>query len=120
MDENSRRALGLAIQILDEMPIELRTESDINDMREILKGGSTHRDDLLLTQAVATALAFRAVSAMQAERDLSRVAARSGLNNRLQEFGDLFEVAARCDASMLALYFDQACGKLATTASFGS
>jgi hypothetical protein len=113
MDENLRRALGLAVQILDEMPTEFRPANNIKEMRGILAGRSSGRDDILLTQAVATALAFRAVSAMRAKRDLSRPSGLSGLDYRLKEFGDLFEMAARCSPSMLGMYFDQACGKLA-------
>jgi hypothetical protein len=66
MDESMLRALGIAIQILGEMPDHLRPESDISEMREIMAGKSTGRDFFIVTQAVATALAYRAMNAMRA------------------------------------------------------
>jgi hypothetical protein len=113
MGESQFRALSIAVQILEELPDELRPDSNIDDMREMLAGKPTSRDGLILTQAVATALAFRAVNAMSVRRDYSNPEhALSSLNNRNQEFSALFELARHCDAPLLGLYFDQACGGL--------
>lgn len=76
------------------------------------------RDDLILTQAVATALAFRAVNALNVRRDYSNPEhAVAGLTNRNREFSALFELAGQCNAPLLALYFDQACGSLPAAAA---
>ncbi len=113
MGESRFRALGIAVQILEGFPDELRPDSNIADMREMLAGKSTGRDGLILTQAIATALAFRAVNAMSVRRDYSNPEhALVGLNRRNEEFSALFELAGQCDAPLLGLYFDQACGGL--------
>jgi hypothetical protein len=118
MGESRLRALAIAVQVLEELPDELRPDSNIDDMREMLAGKSTGRDWLILTQAVATALAFRAMNAMRVSRDYSNPEhALAGLNNRNQEFSALFELVGQCNAPLLSLYFDQACGNLATAAT---
>jgi hypothetical protein len=120
MGESQLRALAIAVQVLEELPDELRPDSNIDDMREMLAGKSTGRDWLILTQAVATALAFRAMNAMRVRRDFSNPDhAVAGLNNRMQEFSALFELAMQCNAPLLGLYFDQACGNLAAAAEQG-
>jgi hypothetical protein len=120
ISESRLRALAIAVQVLEELPDELRPDSNIDDMREMLAGKSTGRDWLILSQAVATALAFRAANAMSVRRDFSDPEhAVAGLTNRNQEFSALFELAGRCNAPLLALYFDQACGNLAAAGEQG-
>jgi hypothetical protein len=52
-------------------------------MREMLAGKSTGRDWLILTQAVATALALCALNSMRVSRDLSNLEhAVAGLTSR--------------------------------------
>ena len=53
LDHNVRRVLGLAIQILEDAPGNLRPLSNIDDMRDLLKGETTGRDGLIVTHAVA-------------------------------------------------------------------
>lgn len=106
-------ALGIAIQILEELPDDLRPDLNIDDMREILAGNTTGRDGYIIRQAIATALAFRASNAMTIKRQ-NAARAMSGAENRWREFGALFELASQCDPSALGLEFDEACGKVAT------
>jgi hypothetical protein len=108
-DETLWRALGLAVQILEELADDLRPEDDIADMRRMLNGESTGRDEWVVTQAVATALAFRAISASRLP------VASANLNNRIQEFRALFEAAARCNAWALGASFTTALDKLGAT-----
>jgi hypothetical protein len=109
MGESRLRALGIAVQILEELPDELRPDSNIADMREMLAGNSTGRDGLILTQAVATALAFRAVNAMNVRRDYSNPEhAVAGLTNRNQEFSGHCHVAERSARADYALRIFQA------------
>ena len=118
MDEKLRRVLGLVIQILAEMRKGLRPESNIREMRQLLAGGTSGRDDWVVTEAVATALAHRALDSLSLKRDFSSPEAREaysvGFQNRRSEFRDLFELARRCEPSTLALHFEQACLRFAT------
>jgi hypothetical protein len=116
IQEPIARALGITIQILEELPDDLRPDSNIADMREILAGNTTGRDSHIIVQAIATALAFRASNAMTIKRQ-NAARAMSGANNRWTEFGALFKLASQCDPSALALYFDQACDKVPTLAA---
>jgi hypothetical protein len=68
--ENIRRALGLAYQILLDLPEQLRPESDAADMQQLLEGkstGDTGRDGLIIASGVATALAWRTLAGIQSE-----------------------------------------------------
>jgi hypothetical protein len=120
VQEDLRRQLGLAIQILEELPDKFRPESNIVDMREILAGGWDGPDarvTVLLVQAVATALAFRTLTVLNAP---TRRASRNepymgGLENRIAEFQTLFELVKLADAGVLASYYAAACSGLAAT-----
>jgi hypothetical protein len=59
INDNIRRALGLAEQILQELPTRRRPDSNIQDMRGLLDGRSSGRDDYIICEAIATALAWR-------------------------------------------------------------
>jgi hypothetical protein len=111
IDETLLRAL--AAQILEELPDPLRPESNIADIRRVLRGESTGGDGFIIAQAIAAALAFRALSPNRLPLDFSdpeRATARLNdrmqeFRNRTQEFRTLFEAAARCDAWTLAIHF---------------
>ena len=59
LSEDARRMLGLAMQILEDLPEWLQPASNMADMRTILAGGNTGRDELIISEAVNTALAWR-------------------------------------------------------------
>ena len=105
MPDTMRRALGLALQILEDMPPEYRPESDIEDMRHLLDGQSSGRDGYITAKAVATALAYRAAHAVARpinwESDIAEVA----VNNRIREFASLFKATAGLDYTVLGLTF---------------
>jgi hypothetical protein len=109
-DETLRRALGLAAQILDELPKHLRPRSDIEDMRRILDGRSTGRDGYIIARAIATALAFRAIAnnARPLDFDANPDRAMARFADRVRDFRALFEAAKRCDATAVATCFAQA------------
>jgi hypothetical protein len=99
MLDTVRRALGLAVQIIEEMPEKHQQYSNMNDMRHLLTGGSTGRDDYIILQALTLALALRAstVPPSKSFADIEEMErACVGFNNRLSEFGDLFSAPFRC------------------------
>jgi hypothetical protein len=112
MDETVLRALGLAIQIIEEMPEQHRQNSNMDDMRDILGGGSTGRDGYLIVQALTLALAWRASTVPPSKTFADMEEAESalvGLKNRWREFKDLFAALANADPNTAGLLFDQAC-----------
>jgi hypothetical protein len=111
--ENIRRALGLAVAILEDMPERLQPRSNMEDMRELLAGGSTGRDGLIAAQAIATALAFRTWNAMTTKHDYESEAAWVGVDNLRKEFRGLFVVAAMVDPGTFAMWYTEACGRFA-------
>jgi len=116
-EEDLRRQLGLAIQILEELPEKFRPASNIADMREILAGewdGPDARATVLLVQAVATALAFRTLTVLNAptRRDSRNEPYMGGVENRIAEFQTLFELVKLADAGVLASYYAAACSGL--------
>jgi hypothetical protein len=118
VEEDLRRQLGLAIQILEELPDKFRPASNIADMREILAGewdGPDVRVTVLLVQAVATALAFRTLTVLNTptRRDSRKEPYIGGLENRIAEFQTLFELVKLADAGVLASYYAAACSGLA-------
>jgi hypothetical protein len=99
LDNNLRRALGLAVQILEDMPGWLRPESNMDDMRDLLVGKSSGRDGLIISEAIAIALAYRTFEIVEA-------GPRDGdvFGKRLDEFTALFAAArAVPDPRLLAL-----------------
>jgi anthranilate phosphoribosyltransferase len=107
MEDDIRRVLGLAIQILEDMPEHLQPHSNIEDIRKILAGEETGRGPLIIAQAIATALAFRTQQA------LTVVADGIGHVNRMNEFSALFGLVQRCDVTTLTMYFVGACDQIA-------
>jgi hypothetical protein len=109
--ENIRRALGLASQILEDMPEQLRPESDIEDMRQLLASegtGDTGRDGLLICQAIATALAWRTRQWPKFNPQYPEL-----INERWGELTSLFEVVRQIDARTFALTYSEACNRFA-------
>jgi hypothetical protein len=110
MDETVLRALGLAIQIIDEMPEHHRQHSNMDDMRVILGGGSTGRDDYLIVQALTLALAWRASTVPPSKNSAEEAeSALVGFKNRWREFEDLFAALAKANSNMVGLLFGRAC-----------
>jgi hypothetical protein len=112
MDNDLRQALKLALKVLEDLPEMFRPERNIEDMREILAGLKTGRDQLIMVQAVATALAYRSLeiaTTKQQESDGRDVV----VERRMDDFSALFSLVKRCDLSTLALYYTEACTKFA-------
>jgi hypothetical protein len=109
LPENMRRALGIAYQVLQELPVQLRPESDIEDMQQILEGkgtGDTGRDGLLICTAVATALAWRTRQWPKFNPDLT--------TERMYELISLFEVVRQIpDTRFFAIAYCGACDRFA-------
>jgi hypothetical protein len=115
MDNDLRQALKLALKVLEDLPEMFRPERNIEDMREILAGLKTGRDQLIMVQAVATALAYRSLeiaTTKQQESD-GRDVIVERFNSRMDDFSALFSLVKRCDLSTLALYYTEACTKFA-------
>jgi hypothetical protein len=67
LNESARQALGIAIQILEELPELHRPDSNIEHMRQMLRPHQlSDRDEIILQEAIATALVFRIKSALSA------------------------------------------------------
>ncbi|MHC2839808.1 hypothetical protein [Bradyrhizobium diazoefficiens] len=85
--EDIRSALGLAEQILQELPDELRP-----NMRALLTGEASVHDGLIIAEAIATALAITNPPYRDGDdRDLRADA----YNARMSEFATLFELVMR-------------------------
>ena len=109
LSEDARRMLGLAMQILEDLPEWLQPASNMADMRTILAGGYTGRDELIISEAVATALAWRTQQATAHPI----VDNEPGFNNRLHEWESLFGLIQLCDAQLCAISYNQACNRIA-------
>jgi len=92
MKEIVRKALGLALQVLDDMPADIRPASDIAGIREIIAGrsaGSDERDTFLVAQGVAVALAWQTHRAMSEPICLEHTEASTvKFNSRANDFAD--------------------------------
>ena len=110
LSEDVRRALGLAMQILEDRPDELRPHSNISDMKQLLSGQSSGRDGIIITEALATALAFLTLRAIT---DPANPHLRIDVfNARLHEFEALFKLVGRVDAWTFAVRYVYACERL--------
>jgi hypothetical protein len=118
MDVVVERALGLAIQILEELPDEARPGSDIADMRRMLEGRDSGRDNYIIIEALTTVLALRASEAMTNPIQMtaglssneSKVEAITvGMTNRMNELADLFDGLSKFNGSAVGLHFLEAC-----------
>jgi hypothetical protein len=115
--EAMRKALGLAVSILEDLPANLRPASNMKDMRDLIAGKSTGRDGLIVMEAVSTALAFRTFNAVTHPidtKDPDAMATR--INSQMHEFGTLFELAAKFDPLTIGVYYREACSRLAALA----
>ena len=117
MDNDLRQALKLALKVLEDLPEMFRPERNIEDMREILAGLKTGRDQLIMVQAVATALtlAYRSLEIATTKQQVSdgRDVIVQRFNSRMDDLSALFSLVKRCDLSTLALYYTEACTKFA-------
>jgi hypothetical protein len=114
MDDDLRRVCGLALQILEDLPDKLRPESNIEDMREIVAGNSSGRDDYIVQEAVALALAWRtrdAIARPLNPEDPDAFAAR--YNDRRAEFGSLFAALSMFEPNSVAVLYVEACNRIA-------
>ncbi len=84
------RMLGPAVQILEEMPEGLRPKINTKDINAIQAGEDTGRNGLIITEAIANALAFRA------QRIIDQPAAINGVT--IQKMFELFQLVQHCDA----------------------
>jgi hypothetical protein len=113
--DTMRRALALAVQILEELPDHLRPESNIEDMRDFSDGETTGRDGFIMAEALATALAFRAFTAMTTKTPNDTDAMVASINSREREFASLFTLVRHVNPELLAMLFTQACRRIADT-----
>jgi hypothetical protein len=111
LNNDIRRALGLAVQILEDMPEWLQPLSNMDDMRDLLARESTSRDGAILTEAAATALAWRTLEIVEAP-PLEAANAEVHIR-RVEEFKALFALVKRIDASHFALRYVEMCDRLA-------
>ena len=114
--ETIRRVLGLAIQILEDAPENLRPESNMDDMRRLLEDleHDTGRNSTIIAQAAVIVLAFMSKRALSKspwfdERRGSPAAKWTGFTNSVDEFYALFELLGRIHPSALAQQYIQAC-----------
>jgi hypothetical protein len=111
LDNDTRRTLGLAVQVLEDLPDWLQPASNMRDMRSLLDGKSTTRDEVILAEAAAVALIHRTIDIVESEP--------FGPNNaevystRLHEFHALLAVLQRADPWTLAIFYAEMCDKLA-------
>ena len=110
IEEDIRRALGIAIQVLEEQDECLQPASNMRDMKAILDGKNTGRDSLIITQGVAAALVIRTRQAMAIPLNDAR-----GVDNRLHELTSLFALARLCDPWTFAIEYNDMCNRLART-----
>jgi hypothetical protein len=95
--EDINRMLGLAVQILEEMPEGLRPKINTKDIQAILAGDDTGRNGLIITEAAAAALVFRTQYA------IDHPAAINGVN--IKKLFALFQLMQHCDAWNFAVKY---------------
>lgn len=111
LDNNVRRALGLAVQVLEDLPEWLRPESNMDDMRDLLAGKSSGRDGVIVTEAIAIALAWRTREVTESKpHDASNADVHI---RRIDEFMGMFALAQHIDAHHFALSYLAMCDRLA-------
>jgi hypothetical protein len=94
---DTHRMLGLAVQILEEMPEGLRPKINTKDIHAIMAREDTDRNGLIRTEAVANALAFRT------QQVIDHPAAINGVN--IQKLFVLFQLVQHCDAWNFAVKY---------------
>ena len=105
--------LGTAVDILEKLPLHIRPESDIKDMRALLRAGKTDIDDArrvyIFVEAMTTVLANYVLSSGRWDID-----ERRDRNRRQKQLETLFAKLASADPQTVAVLFDQACRWLRT------
>jgi hypothetical protein len=116
LPENVRSALGLALQILEKLPEKQRPESNMDDMRGLLAGQSSGRDGLIVSEAIALALAYQTQRAIidppllgWIEDGDDRELRTKIVNTRMREIAILFELVRQIDARSFPSDYMQAC-----------
>jgi hypothetical protein len=94
---DTHRMLGLAVQILEEMPEWLRPKINTKDIHAILAGEDTGRNGLIMTEVVANALVFRT------QQVIDQPAAINSAN--IQKLFVLFQLVQHCDAWNFAVKY---------------
>jgi hypothetical protein len=114
-----RRALGLTLQIFEELPEMRRPESNMDDIRDLLGGQSSGRDRVIINEAIAMALAYQtrrmidnAQQPLWADDASDRELRSKVYNAQMSEFTDLFILINQIDAGTFAIYYQQACIRL--------
>jgi hypothetical protein len=107
LDNDTRRALGLAVQILEDSPDWLQPKSNVDYMRKLLAGKSSGRDGPIIAEAVAVALAHRTVEIVEGSNSIEAYI------SRIHEFVALFALAQRVDAGLLAISYVEMCERIA-------
>lgn len=105
LNNELRRALGLAVQLLADLPEWLRPESDMDDMRMLLAGGSTGRDGYIIAQALATALVYRTRTGWPCPE--------AAYGTRMAELTALLAATRHVDPQLLAISWHAACERQA-------
>lgn len=84
-------------------------------MYDLLAGETTGREGPIMVEALATALAFRAFTAMTAKTHDDADTMVAALSNRGREFASLFALARHANPELLGMLFTQACRRIADT-----
>jgi hypothetical protein len=114
LNESARQALGISIQILEELPELHRPDSNIEHMRQMLRPHQlSDRDEIILQEAIATALVFRIKSALSAPPPKDQEARFAGRSKRAEDMGALLRVAAFLGKEDMGLSLAEACTRLA-------
>jgi hypothetical protein len=105
--------LATAVDILEKLPLHIRPESDIKDMRALLRASETDIDDArrayIFVEVMTTVLANYAVTS--GHWDIDEQHDRNRQQKRLET---LFAKLASADPQTVAVLFDQACRWLRT------
>lgn len=110
--------LGTAADILEKLPLHIRPENDIKDMRALLRAGKTDIDDArqayIFAEAMTTVLANHALTSGRWSID-----EQHDRNRRQKLLERLFAKLASVDPQTVAALFDQACRWLRTPITEG-
>jgi hypothetical protein len=114
----AREFLGTAIDILEKLPLHIRPERDIKDMRALLRASKTDidgaRQAYIFVEAMTTVLAKHALTSGRWNIDEPH-----DRNHRQKQLETLFAKLASADPQTVAVLFDQACRWLRTPITEG-
>ena len=107
MSDDYRRALGIAVQVLETMPE--RRQRGIDDMRALLEGRAISEEDrnLAALRAIATAFVFRLLDETPTHD--------TGFDNRLIELEVLLDLMRPISSEDMALMLLEASGRIIRT-----